>query len=100
MDGVAMTVPAENWNSNAEAPALTWAAPGFATTDIYAFSYTGKDPTVAGLGFAAVRDWNSWLKYAAADAVGRANPLANDITNIYTEISSQPGRFLNDLRHL
>src|SRR5204863_5510364 len=100
MDDVAVTVPAANWNYNAAATALTLAAPGFVANDIYEFSYTGKDPTVAGLGFAAVRDWNSWLKYAAADDVGHANPLANYITNIYTEISSQPGRFLNDFRHL
>ena len=29
-----------------------------------------------------------------------ANPLAGDIKRIYTEISSQPGRLLNDFRHL
>ena len=36
--------------------------------------------------------------------VGTANPLAsngtNDVTRIYTEISSQPGRTLNDFRTL
>ena len=29
-----------------------------------------------------------------------ANPLAGDITRIYTEVLSQPGRMLNDFRHL
>ncbi len=100
MDDAAVTVPTANWNFNATATAITLAAPGFVTNDIYEFSYTGKDPTVAGLGFAAVRDWNSWLKYETADDLGHANPLANYITNIYTEISSQPGRLLNDFRHL
>jgi len=100
MDDSAVPVPIANWNYNATATALTLAAPGFVTNDIYEFSYTAKDPSVAGLGFAAVRDWNSWLRYAAADDVGHTNPLANYITNIYTEISSQPGRFLNDFRHL
>ena len=47
---------------------------------------------MAGLGFAAVRDWVSWLRYAAQDDTGTPNPLANYITRIYTEISSQPGR--------
>ena len=28
------------------------------------------------------------------------NPLAGDITRIYTEVSSQPGRFLNDFSYL
>ena len=99
MDDVAQVVPAANWNYNAGATALTLAG-GFVANDIYEFSYTAKDPTVAGLGFAAVRDWNSWIKYAAADDLGNANPLANYVTRIYTEISSQPGRLLNDFRHL
>jgi len=68
----------------------------FVANDIYEFSYTAKDPTVAGLGFAAVRDWNAWLKYDSS----ATNPLANYITRIYTEISSQPGRLLNDFRYL
>jgi hypothetical protein len=68
--------------------------------DIYEFSYTAKNPTVNGVGFAAVRDWNAWLRYATKDDVGTANPLAGDITRIYTEVSSQPGRLLNDFRYL
>ena len=68
--------------------------------DIYEFSYTAKDPTVNGVGFAAVRDWNAWLRYETKDDDGTANPLAGDITRIYTEVSSQPGRFLNDFRYL
>ena len=68
--------------------------------DIYEFSYTAKDPTVNGVGFAAVRDWNAWLRYETKDDSGTANPLAGDITRIYTEVSSQPGRFLNDFRYL
>jgi len=97
MDDVAQVVDPALWNYNASATALTLTG-GFVANDIYEFSYTAKDPTVAGLGFAAVRDWNSWLKYATADDAGHANPLANYITRIYTEISSQPGRLLNDFR--
>ena len=52
-----------------------------------------------GLGFAAVRDWNAWLRSATTDDDGTANPLAGDIQRIYTEILSQPGRILNDFRH-
>ena len=99
MDDPAQVVDPANWNYNAAATALTLAG-GFTANDIYEFSYTAKDPTIAGLGFAAVRDWNSWLKYATADDVGHPNPLANYISRIYTEISSQPGRLLNDFRHL
>jgi hypothetical protein len=99
MDDVPQVVDPANWAYNAAATAITLAG-GFVANDIYEFSYTAKDPTVAGLGFAAVRDWNSWLKYETADDFAHANPLANYITNIYTEISSQPGRLLNDFRHL
>jgi hypothetical protein len=38
------------------------------------------------------------LRYATQDDNGVANPLANYITRIYTEISSQPGRMFNDFR--
>jgi hypothetical protein len=68
--------------------------------DIYEFSYTATDPSVNGLGFAAVRDWNAWLRYEKADDFGTANPLAGDVARIYTEVVSQPGRMLNDFRHL
>ncbi len=99
LDDVPQIVPAANWNYNAAGTAITLAG-GFVANDIYEFSYTAKDPTVAGLGFAAVRDWVSWLRYEAQDRNGTRNPLANYITRIYTEISSQPGRMFNDFRKL
>jgi len=99
LDDVPDVVPAANWNYNAAGTAITLAG-GFVANDIYEFSYTAKDPTVAGLGFAAVRDWNSWLRYETQDDSGTPNPLANYITRIYTEISSQPGRMFNDFRKL
>jgi hypothetical protein len=76
------------------------AAVNFVNNDIYEFAYAAKDPKPNGLGFAAVRDWNAWLRYATHDDDGRPNPMAGDIEKIYTEISSQPGRLLNDFRHL
>jgi hypothetical protein len=91
-------IPASGWNYNADGTAISLAAGNFVANDIYEFSYTAKNPTVAGLGFAAVRDWVSWLRYEAQDDHGTPNPLVNYITRIYTEISSQPGRMLNDFR--
>ena len=93
-------VPSDQWNYNAAGTAISLVSGNFTANDIYEFSYTARDPWVAGLGFAAVRDWNSFIKYETADDAGTANPLANYITRIYTEISSQPGRLLNDFRHL
>ena len=81
-------------------PAFTSASGGFRANDIYEFSYTAKDPTVNGLGFAAVRDWMEFLRYERRDDYGNHNPLAGDIKRVYTEISSQPGRFFNDFRYL
>jgi len=78
----------------------TGAAQPFVPNDIYEFTYTAKDPTVNGLGFAAIRDFNSFLRNAATDDAGTANPLAGDVTRIYTETSSQPARTLNDFVHL
>ena len=95
-----VVIPATGWNYNATGTAISLVGGNFVANDIYEFSYTAKDPTVAGLGFAAVRDWNSWLRYETQDDVGTPNPLANYIKRIYTEISSQPGRMFNDFRKL
>ncbi|MFO1302664.1 MAG: alpha/beta hydrolase domain-containing protein [Burkholderiales bacterium] len=74
------------------------AGTAFAPQDIYEFSYTAKDPTVNGIGMAAIRDFVAWLRYGTADDSGNANPLAGDVQRVLTEISSQPGRLLNDFR--
>src|SRR5262249_8805099 len=48
---------------------------GFETGWIYELIYEARDPLVLGLGHVAVRDFAAFLKYAAEDALGRANPL-------------------------
>jgi len=100
LNDVPQVVPAAGWKYDATGTRISLNSGNFVNNDIYEFSYTAKDPTVNGLGFAAVRDWNAWLRYETRDDSGVANPLAGDITKITTEISSQPGRFLNDFRHL
>jgi len=93
-------IPASGWSYNAAGTAISLAGGSFVANDIYEFAYTAKDPKVSGLGFAAVRDWNAWLRYERRDDAGNPNPLAGHIKRIYTEISSQPGRMLNDFRNL
>ena len=102
LDDVPEIVPASGWSYNADGTAISLLPAGtaFAAADIYELSYTAKDPTVNGVGFAAVRDFNAFLRYEKADAAGTANPLAGDVTRIYTEVSSQPGRMLNGFRNL
>jgi hypothetical protein len=101
LDDVPIEIPASGWDYNATGTAIGLAGgAAFVANDIYEFSYTAKDPTVNGLGFAAVRDFNAWLRDAVRDDAGNPNPLARDVRHIYTEVVSQPGRFLNDFRHL
>jgi len=99
LDDVPAVVPAANWSYTGGGTAITVSG-GFVANDIYEFSYTAKNPTVNGLGFAAIRDWNAWLRSAGTDDFGNPNPLAGDVQRIYTEVVSQPGRMLNDFRDL
>jgi hypothetical protein len=61
---------------------------GFQPGKIYEYVYVVADPVVAGLGFAAVRDFASYAKHGEA-AVAPA-------TRVYGEGISQNGRFLRD----
>ena len=94
------SVPASGWAYDANGTSIHLLPQGtrFVQGDIYELSYTAKDPTVNGVGFAALRDFNAFLRYEKADESGTANPMAGDITRIYTEVQSQPGRMLNDFR--
>ena len=93
-------VPASGWNYNAAGTAISLVGSSFIANDIYEFAYTAKDPKPSGLGFAAVRDWMEFLRYERRDDFNNPNPLARHVKRVYTEISSQPGRMLNDFRHL
>ena len=63
---------------------------------IYELTYTAKDPYVATVGFAAMRDFLSWLRNAKVDTEGTENPLAGDIKSIVSWTLSQPARLMND----
>src|SRR6266704_1493098 len=100
LDDTPSVIPNSSWSYNATGTAITLNTGTFTASDIYEFTYTAKDPTVNGLGSAAIRDFVAWLRYESADDSGTANPLAGDIRRVYTEVVSQPGRLLNDFRHL
>ena len=73
---------------------------GFDGGAIYEFIYEAKDPIVMGLGFAAMRDAVSFLRYEPADRAGNPNPVAVDGELARTATSlgiSQSGRMLRDL---
>jgi hypothetical protein len=61
---------------------------GFEAGKIYEYVYVAQDPVVAGLGFAAIRDFASNAKHDA-HAVAPA-------ARVYAEGISQNGRFLRD----
>ena len=63
---------------------------------IYQLVYATRGSAIVGLGFAAVRDMVSFLKYAPVEA---ENPCAGDIEYAYAFGSSQSGRFLRQYIH-
>jgi Alpha/beta hydrolase domain len=60
---------------------------------IYQFVYPATDSKVAGIGFAAVRDFVSFLRFAGADKQGTHNPLADAVKWSIATGLSQSGRF-------
>jgi alpha/beta hydrolase family protein len=101
LDDTPTVLPPSAWAyTDASGTAIRLTDGNFVANDIYEFSYTAKDPTVNMVGFAAIRDFNAWLRYERRDDNGTANPLAGDVRRIYTETVSQPARTLNDFRHL
>ena len=71
---------------------------GFDGGAIYEFIYEAKDPIVLGIGFAAMRDAISFLRYESADRDGNPNPLAAHglPTSAVSLGISQSGRMLRD----
>ena len=85
-------VPREDWQfgrmENGQVmsdPNWLYLKSGFKPGQTYQITYESKDPPVAGLGFAAVRDMASAIKYKS-DAIVHAQ-------YVYTTGESQTGRF-------
>jgi hypothetical protein len=100
-------VPASDWdyvdaklNSVKLASGNFGGPDSFGPTALYEFTYIARDPTVVGLGFAAIRDLAAFLRTAKADDQGVPNPLAGDVQFIYTFCSSQPCRTMHDFVQL
>lgn len=94
-------VPASGWEYvDAQTIRLLPAGAAFQNGSLYEFTYQAKDPLVAGLSFAATRDFASFLRSAATDDDGTVNPLAGNVHYVYTFGASQPTRFLHDFTFL
>jgi hypothetical protein len=74
---------------------------GFKPNHVYELIYPAKNPLVLGLGFAAVRDTVSFLRYEKKDKAGNPNPLAcakeaTGIRKAYAWGRSVSARFIRD----
>ena len=78
-DGQRIAIPSDQWKLNGDR--IEFAA-GFEPGRLYDFVYTAKDPAVAGLGMAAVRDYVSYIKQR------------NEVKRAIGAGISQSGRFL------
>jgi hypothetical protein len=94
-------VAPENWEyADDRTIRLLPAGTHFQNGRLYEFTYTAKDPLVAGLAFAGVRDLVAFLRRAPADTVGTPNPLAGQVKTVYSFTASQPSRFIHDFLYL
>jgi hypothetical protein len=73
---------------------------GFTPGRAYQLTYSAKNPPVAGLGFAAVRDTAAWLKSSpptsAPSTPAASVPPIAPVRHTYAYGTSQSGRFLRD----
>ncbi len=73
---------------------------GFDPDAAYTLRYTGKDPLVLGIGFAATRDLISYMRSGKADDAGTSNPAGSSIRWAVAAGNSQSGNFLRSFVHL
>jgi len=81
-----VTIPRVKWQLSGNTVTLEG---GFNPGQTYELSYSVTNPPVAGLGFAAVRDAASWMKYAPDATANAKYAFAFGV--------SQTGRWLRDL---
>jgi hypothetical protein len=106
-DDAPVLMPAAAWDyadeklSTVRLTSGNFGGPGsFGATALYEFTYEAKDPVVAGLGFAAIRDIATFLRHVTTDDRGTPNPLAGDVQYVYSFCSSQPCRTMHDFVQL
>jgi hypothetical protein len=83
----------EEWDFATDRSIKLAGGAAFQQSWIYELTYTARDPLVAGLGFAATRDFVDFLRHGTA---AEGNPLAGDVQSTFAFTVSQPGRYMND----
>lgn len=94
------TAPADRWRYVDETTVALTPPAGTDAGTIYEFVYEARDPIVMGLGFAAVRDFVSFVRHSPADEQGAPNPLFAAgrpvLRHAVAVGSSQSGRMIRD----
>jgi Alpha/beta hydrolase domain len=69
---------------------------GPAIGTLYEFHYPAKNPGVLGIGYAATRDFISFLRHEERDARGTPNPAGGSKTHAFALGISQSGRYVRE----
>jgi hypothetical protein len=103
VNGPTTEVPASDWAfadcrtvpfPGTPDPRMLCVRGGFDPAYLYEMSYQVRNPWVLGVGLAALRDVNSFLRYEAADASGAPNPVEGAIEHAIIQGVSQSGNIL------
>lgn len=73
---------------------------GFDPHFAYVLVYEAVDPKILGIGFAATRDFVTFLRHATSDTSGQPNPLVGAVRWTVASGVSQAGNFLRSFVHL
>ncbi|MDE0822654.1 MAG: alpha/beta hydrolase domain-containing protein [Dehalococcoidia bacterium] len=95
-----ITVPEYGWGYASDSGSAICLLPEgtpFQQSYIYEFTYTAKNPVVAGIGLAATRDFVSFMRHGSAE---EGNPIAGFVDHTFSYSISQPSRLLNDFQRL
>ena len=91
-DGEGIEIPRDRWHFSD--PTTVTMRKGFLPGKHYEVVYKSKDPAVAGLGAAAIRDLVSYLKFGAGEDAAVLGDAHSHIRHAIGYGSSQCGRFL------
>ena len=100
-------IPSSDWswaycpNGAPGTPSTTWICLNngatFDPTRLYEITFKAANPLVLGIGYAATRDFVSFLRHGTAAPEGGANPVAGTVSKALGVGSSQSGAFLRGL---
>jgi hypothetical protein len=84
--GTGEAIPRQRWHLKGHTVTLDG---GFEPGKTYEIAYRAENPPIAGLGFAAMRDFSSWLKHITEGPI-------TPVRYAYAFGASQSGRYLRD----